>query len=60
MKKQIVEVLVKVAPHVKKWGTIGVTAVVAAVGAISDQKKAAEFTDMKNRLEALEKVIKKD
>lgn len=60
MKKQIVEMAVKAAPYVKKFGAIAATVVVAAVGEISNQKKAAEFADMKNRLANLEKLVKKD
>lgn len=60
MKKQIVELAVKAAPHVKKWGTVAATAVVAAMTEISNQKKAAELLDMKNRIADLEKLVKKD
>lgn len=37
-----------------KWGAIAFAGIVAVIGEISDQRKEAEFADLKQRVEALE------
>ena len=57
MKAQIVNLALKAAPYAKKGVPIVATVITSAIGAFGEQKKAAEFEDMKERLKILEEMM---